>query len=468
MAARRPFDPLSDTNTPHTLPQVPRDGETREVSGIGDQTTPDRPLGLNPQAERFEPSSRSATPPTIVQVERPGQLRAPGSPEIPGYEVLEEIARGGMGVVYAARDLALGREVAVKTLLPELAGNGQMMAQFDREARIAARLPHPGIPTIHTLGALADGRPFLVMKLVRGRTLSTLLKTTILPDAVAPDPHDLLQVFEQVCQAVGFAHSQRVIHRDLKPANVMVGTFGVVKVMDWGLARMLDHDQPETAGLGLVDAKATRSGEPKGTPGYMPPEQARGDWARVDARADVFALGAILTAILTGAPPYYGARPMDLLRRAASADLTDALRRLEASGADAELITLAKACLAAEPANRPADAGIVAGLVAAYRTGREERLRRAEARRAAVAADSGARPAPVTTETTGRREVVAEILRARDRLRWRVTAAVAAAAGLVAGSAACSWWYEHGPGSRQPTQIPQSCEPASSAAPVPG
>jgi hypothetical protein len=200
----------------------------------------------------------------------------------------------------------------------------------------------------------------------------------------------------------------------------------------------------------------------------MPPEQARGDWARVDARADVFALGAILTAILTGAPPYYGARPMDLLRRAASADLTDALRRLEASGADAELITLAKACLAAEPANRPADAGIVAGLVAAYRTGREERLRRAEARRAAVAADSGARPAPVTTETTGRREVVAEILRARDRLRWRVTAAVAAAAGLVAGSAACSWWYEHGPGSRQPTQIPQSCDPASSAAPVPG
>src|SRR5206468_1530582 len=146
----------------------------------------------------------------------------------------------------------------------------------------------------------------LVMKLIRGRTLSSLLKartprgsSTDSTDPGALDFHALLQVFEQVCHAVGFAHSQRIIHRDLKPANVMTGSFGEVQVMDWGLARTLDGELPEVDGRRCEQAKSTRSGEPKGTPAYMPPEQARGDWRRVDARADVFALGGILTAILT-------------------------------------------------------------------------------------------------------------------------------------------------------------------------
>jgi serine/threonine protein kinase len=430
------------------------------MSGIGDPTKPEIPFEPPPAPDDAAPpeqSKHSTTPPTIVQVDRPGQLRGPGTPEIPGYEVIEEIARGGMGVVYAARDLTLGREVAIKTLLPELAGNWQHAAQFDREARITARLPHPCIPTVYALGLLADGRPFLVMKFIRGKTLSSLLKTTILP-AAPSDPHDLLQVFEQVCQAIGFAHSQRIIHRDLKPANVMVGGFGIVQVMDWGLARTLDSNVPDVPARGEFVGKVTQSGEPKGTPGYMPPEQARGDWAHVDTRADVFALGAILTAILTGSPPYHGARPMDLLRRAASADLADAFRRLDACAADAELITLAKACLSPDPANRPADAAVVAGLVASYRSGREERLRRAEARRAAVAAESGVRTAPPDLSSSGRREVVAEILRAGARTRRRVITAVAAAAGLVAGSLGAGVWYEYGPGSRPPAQTTQPCQ----------
>jgi serine/threonine protein kinase len=149
---------------------------------------------------------------------------AGGLPAVPGYRVLREIARGGMGCVLAAYDLALDREVALKVLLPDANSD-----RFVRESKITARLPHPGIPPVHALGTLADGAPFLVMKLIAGRTLAEEMK--------AADWPRLLQAFTQVCQAVGFAHSRGIIHRDLKPANVMVGAFGEIQVMDWGLAK---------------------------------------------------------------------------------------------------------------------------------------------------------------------------------------------------------------------------------------
>src|SRR5580700_8245610 len=153
---------------------------------------------------------------------------APASslPAVPGYRVLREIARGGMGRVLAAFDLGLDRDVALKVLLP-----GASPDRFVRESKITARLPHPGIPPVHALGTLADGSPFLALKLIDGQTLAVETKTA--------DRPRLLQAFTQVCQAVGFAHSRGVIHRDLKPANVMVGTFGEVQVMDWGLAKDL-------------------------------------------------------------------------------------------------------------------------------------------------------------------------------------------------------------------------------------
>src|SRR5271154_2484860 len=131
-----------------------------------------------------------------------------------------------MGRVLAAHDLSLDRDAALKVLLP-----GANSDRFIRESRITARLPHPGIPPVHALGTLADGSPFLAMKLVAGQTLADEMKTA--------DAPRLLQAFVQVCQAVGFAHSRGVIHRDLKPANVMVGAFGEVQVMDWGLAKEL-------------------------------------------------------------------------------------------------------------------------------------------------------------------------------------------------------------------------------------
>src|SRR5262249_37502799 len=135
----------------------------------------------------------------------------------PGYEILCELGEGGMGVVYRARHCALDRPVALKYLQPRLASHTASVARFTYEARITARLQHPGIPPVHEVGTLPDGRPFLAMKLIQGRTLADLLREQ------GPSPTRWLGVFEAICQAVGYAHSQGVIHRDLKPGNVMVG-----------------------------------------------------------------------------------------------------------------------------------------------------------------------------------------------------------------------------------------------------
>src|SRR5262245_44244382 len=156
-------------------------------------------------------------------------------PQVLGYELFGEVGRGGMGVVYRARDLSLDRDVAVKLLQDDFPADSPVARRFADEARITAQLQHPGIPPVHDLGTLPDGRPFLAMKLIKGSTLDHLL-------AARPDPAHgrgrFMAAFEQVCQAVGYAHAHAVIHRDLKPANVMVGAFGEVQVMDWGLAKV--------------------------------------------------------------------------------------------------------------------------------------------------------------------------------------------------------------------------------------
>ena len=250
---------------------------------------------------------------------------ASGLPAVPGYQVLYEIARGGMGKVLAAHDLHLDRDVALKILLP-----GANPDRFVRESKITARLPHPGIPPVHALGTLADGSPFLAMKLVAGRTLAAEIKTG--------DRPRLLRAFAQVCQAVGFAHSRGIIHRDLKPANVMIGAFGEVLVMDWGLAKDLASREPErperraTVALSSTDPNQTidqpapdesthdqtAAGTVMGTPVYMAPEVAAGNAAT--PAADVYGLGAILYAVLAGRPPYAGATTADVLKKVTTTD----------------------------------------------------------------------------------------------------------------------------------------------------
>src|SRR5581483_2881857 len=172
-----------------------------------------------------------------------------GSVTLPGwvgrYELREEIARGGMGAVFAARDAALARDVAVKVLQERFAADPTVAGRFLDEARITAQLQHPGIPPVHDVGTLPDGRPFLAMKLIKGETLDRRLAGRADPSA---GRGRFLAVFEQICQAVAYAHSRGVIHRDLKPANVMVGAFAEVQVMDWGLAKVLtagrEHPRP--------------------------------------------------------------------------------------------------------------------------------------------------------------------------------------------------------------------------------
>ena len=314
-------------------------------------------------------------------------------PTIPGYTVTGEIARGGMGRVLAAHDRSFDREVAIKVLLQST--SRAAASRFVTESKITGRLPHPGVPPVHALGELDGVGPYLVMKRVRGRTLADLLASR---ESITEDLPRWMGVFEQVCQAVGFAHSQGILHRDLKPANVMVGDFGETYVMDWGLAKELGGEREEgrgEEGSGAADSQEsfhTVAGTVLGTPSFMAPEQARGE--PLDARADVFALGGILSVILTGKPAFTGNSSAEVVGKAASGSVADTVARLEQCGADAELIGLAKRCLEPAARDRPADAQAVAEAVAAYRAGVEDRLREARAERAAAdarAAEQGKR-----------------------------------------------------------------------------
>jgi hypothetical protein len=236
------------------------------------------------------------------------------------------------------------------------------------------------------------------MKLVKGQTLAAILGERTDPSADRPR---LLGIALQVSQAMAYAHAKGVIHRDLKPANIMVGAFGEVQVMDWGLAKVLGEEGEE--GPTAVDVMAaeqtlawteinstpdtgsqTQVGSLVGTPAFIAPEQALGEIERVNERSDVFGLGALLTVILTGKPPYVGETSEAVRVQAARGKLENCFARLDGSGAEPELVALCKQCLAFEPADRPADAGAVAAAVAGLRAASDERARRAELERVRV------------------------------------------------------------------------------------
>jgi eukaryotic-like serine/threonine-protein kinase len=219
------------------------------------------------------------------------------------YILIGQVARGGMGVVYAAEDELLRRRVALKVI--EVPGSESELAhRLTREARVLARLEHPGIVPVHDVGTLPDGRVFYTMKFVQGKRLDHYI------ESLASTP-DRLRIFLRICDAVAFAHARGVLHRDLKPANVMVGPFGEVLVMDWGLAKILADATPDEAnrpGDSVAPLPADRSegnsrgtgdGSVMGTPGYMSPEQARGETELLDARSDIFSLGILLRYLLT-------------------------------------------------------------------------------------------------------------------------------------------------------------------------
>ena len=262
------------------------------------------------------------------------------------YSVIEEIGRGGMGTVYLAVDEELGREVAIK--IPNALASASLERRLRSEARVLARLEHPGIVPIHDAGRLADGRLFYVMKRVRGQTLHEYLRG-------APGMAERLRIFERICEPVAFAHAQGFIHRDLKPENVMIGAFGEVMVMDWGVAKAVGSrestvDSHSRQSESVVPASQTDDGTVIGTVGFMAPEQARGDAGDVDERADVYGLGAILFLLLAGRVP--DAHPQGSLRL---------------SGVPRPLAAICARALDADPSKRYHSVSALADEVARYR-----------------------------------------------------------------------------------------------------
>jgi serine/threonine protein kinase/WD40 repeat protein/tetratricopeptide (TPR) repeat protein len=334
-----------------------------------------------------------------------GPVVRPKSPEMPKkesdsrFQLQGEIARGGMGAILKGRDTDLGRDLAIKVLLDQHKDRPEVIQRFIEEAQIGGQLQHPGIAPIYELGQFQDRRPFFAMKLVKGETLSKLLTDRPSP---ATDRSRYIGIFEQICQTMAYAHSRGVIHRDLKPANIMVGAFGEVQVMDWGLAKVLaaggvadekkSHQQQSgqsiiqtlrstgsdvPAAFGSAGSN-TQMGSVMGTPAYMPPEQALGEIDALDERADVFGLGAILCEILTGKPPYVAEDGTQVFRMASRGKLTECFERLDQCGADADLIALAKQCLELEPKDRPRNAGVLAENVTRYVASVETKLRATE------------------------------------------------------------------------------------------
>jgi serine/threonine-protein kinase len=241
------------------------------------------------------------------------------------YELQAEIGRGGMGAVLRVVDNKLERPLAMKIIVGQAAAartgetppvEPRQLARFLNEAKLTGQLDHPGIVPVHEVGVDAEGRAYFTMKLVKGQTLAEVFEKQSSGDPDWSTPR-VLTVIERVCEAMAFAHERGVIHRDLKPANIMVGDFGEVYVMDWGLARKLGESEEIGGAAAEVDAELsaqislTRDGAVLGTPAYMSPEQARGEIASLGPQSDVYSLGAMLYQLIAGTPPHLkkGERP---------------------------------------------------------------------------------------------------------------------------------------------------------------
>jgi serine/threonine-protein kinase len=247
---------------------------------------------------------------------------------VPGYEILETLGRGGMGIVYRARQVRLRRTVALKMILAGPHADADDLARFRTEAEAIARLQHPGIVQIHEIGEHA-GLPFFSMEYCSGGSLGQKLAGTPLP------PREAAVLAEQLARAIQAAHQAQVIHRDLKPANVLLAADGTPKVTDFGLARKLDEVGP------------TQTGAVMGTPSYMAPEQAEGK-KEIGPAADLYGLGAILYELLTGRPPFKAATPTDtLLQVVHKRPVPPGLLNPKI---DADLETICLKCLEKEPA----------------------------------------------------------------------------------------------------------------------
>jgi serine/threonine protein kinase len=304
----------------------------------------------------------------MLDDDRLAHLRAVADlPDLTGtrYRLIRRLGRGGMATVYLVEDTSLGREAALK-VLSDPDPSGDLAARLVAEARLLAGLEHPNLAPVHDVGTLPDGRVFYVMKYVRGARLDEWIAT-------APDRPAVLRLFVKVCDAVAFAHAHGVVHRDLKPQNIMVGEFGEALVLDWGVAKRIggpatpapQRARSTTSGGGEavpdgVDAAggrpaATRAGSIIGTPAWMAPEQARGEVDGIDARTDVYALGAILYWLLAGRAPFEPGPGEETLLRILEQS-PPALRSIDPS-IPRQLAAIVARAMAKPPADRYRGAG---------------------------------------------------------------------------------------------------------------
>jgi serine/threonine-protein kinase len=360
------FDSMGHSETSLSVPGMDASGSTAAGQGggargsdseAGTQRSLDEALHLGPSAESFERR----------------------------YELGDELGRGGVGRVVVADDRLIGRRVAVKVLRADKATPGNLH-RFLAEARTTAQLEHPNVVPVYDLGQRTGGDPWFSMKRVRGRSLNGLLFEL---ERSEPDDElrqqfgrfQLLQIFNQVCNAVDYAHARGVIHRDLKPENIMVGDYGEVLVMDWGVARVRGRPDPQVEEISTDSIIAT-SGTPEtlqgsifGTPGYMAPEQARGDQANLDARADVWALGAILYEILTGQITYDRKTPLATLMATISEPVVPPRERAPDRAIPIDLEEICLRALAMDPNHRYPNVRALHAEIERFLTGARERER---------------------------------------------------------------------------------------------
>jgi serine/threonine protein kinase/formylglycine-generating enzyme required for sulfatase activity len=308
------------------------------------------------------------------------------------FAIGSELGRGGIGRVVEARDADFGRPVALKILLET--ADATALERFRREARLTGYLEHPNIVPVHEMGVLPGTTQwFYCMKRIAGRDMSRVIRQA---RSAAADPaatkslkwslRRLVEAFRDACRAVAYAHSKGVIHRDIKPANIMLGEFGEVLVVDWGLARELGEREPVT-GVFKADRRApnpifretsspdvTTAGDIIGTPAYMSPEQALGKHLEVDARSDVWSLGATLYEILTGRPPFQAPSARELARKIVK-EAPAPPRSVDAT-IPADLEAICMKALSREPSGRYADAGEMAGDLESWLDGAREQERR--------------------------------------------------------------------------------------------
>ncbi|MCC6619731.1 MAG: protein kinase [Deltaproteobacteria bacterium] len=388
-----------------------------------------------------------AEPATVSALERVTASADEQAGPLGRYRIDGEIGRGGFGTVWAARDPQLGRVVALKQLHADIALREDTRRRFVEEARVAARLEHPGVVPVYELGEAA-GAPFFAMKLVKGKTLADVIvevhgvdgaRTAGRRDALGEAR--LLEAFVAVARTMAFAHAKGVIHRDLKPQNVILGDYGETVILDWGLAKSLDEREAarRAAAAGLVsesDSGMTQAGAILGTPAYMAPEQARGEIDRLDRRSDVFSLGAMLYEVLTGRLPFPRPSAIDMMADIASSHPVEVRPRELVKRLPRALEAICLKALEKDAARRYADAGALAADLARHLAGapveahRETLLERAARwarhHRGAVLA-LGAILIVVTVAA-----VVAAVLVDGERAQARQAEAVARAAEAVA------------------------------------